>query len=150
MSNHYHVVLYVDEARAKNWSLEEVVERWLQLYSGDLLVHKWLADRQSLSRAQIEKAEEIIEQWRERLYSISWFMRGVNETIARIANEEDGCKGGFWERQFKSQALLDEGTLLTCMAHADLIPVRAGIAPDLIDSNFTSIQGVYLIMQNKK
>ena len=67
-------------------------------------------------------------------------MRGVSETIARMTNDEDGCKGRFWEGKFKSQALLGEVALLTCMAYVDLNPVRAGIAQDLTDSNFTSIQ----------
>ena len=45
MSNHYHVVLHVDKARAQNWSDAEVAERWLQLYKGNPLVDRWLADR---------------------------------------------------------------------------------------------------------
>jgi hypothetical protein len=40
MSNHYHVVLHVDKSRAENWTLDEVVERWLQLYKGDILIQK--------------------------------------------------------------------------------------------------------------
>ncbi len=140
MSNHYHVILHVDKSRAESWSLDEVVERWLQLYKGDKLIQKWIAFRAEMSKAELKKAEEIIEQWRERLTSVSWFMRGVNETIARMANEEDNCKGRFWEGRFKSQVLLDEQALLTCMAYVDLNPVRAGIADDLIDSDFTSIQ----------
>ncbi len=67
-------------------------------------------------------------------------MRGVNETIARMANEEEGIKGRFWEGRFKSQALLDETAVLSCMAYVDLNPVRAGMAEDLFDSDFTSIQ----------
>ncbi len=86
MSNHCHVVLHVDKARAESWRLDEVVERWLQLYKGDKLIQKWIAFRAEMSKAEIKKAEDIIEQWRESLTSISWFMRGVNETIVRMAN----------------------------------------------------------------
>lgn len=140
MSNHYHVVLHVDTQRAKHWPREEVAERWMQLCKGHLLVNRWLENPQAVDHATMEKVDEIIEEWRERLCSISWFMRNVNETIARMANEEENCKGRFWEGRFKSQALLDEAALLSCMAYVDLNPVRAGIEESLPESDFTSIQ----------
>jgi hypothetical protein len=43
MSNHYHIVMRVDVERAKNWSVEEVLERWLRLFSGPLLVQRYLS-----------------------------------------------------------------------------------------------------------
>lgn len=140
MSNHYHVVLQVDRERALAWSNEEVVERWMQLYKGDLLVDQWLQNPESLNKPTLNAVYELIEKWRHRLYSLEWFMRGVNETIARMANEEENCKGRFWEGRYKSQALLDEGAVLSCMAYVDLNPVRAQVADDLSSSDYTSIQ----------
>jgi REP element-mobilizing transposase RayT len=140
MSNHYHVVLHVDEARAAAWSKVEVAERWMQLYKGHVLVDKWLAAPESIDNAVMEKVDEIISEWRDRLSNISWFMRGINETIARMANAEEGCKGRFWESRFKSQALLDEAAVLSCMAYVDLNPIRAGMEKTLTESDYTSIQ----------
>jgi len=138
MSNHYHLVLRVDQERAQTWEPHQVVEQWRRLYRVPVLVSRYL--RGDATKAEIAKAEDVIETWRERLSDISWFMRTLNEGLARRANEEDNCKGRFWEGRFKSQALLDEAAVLTCMSYVDLNPVRAGIADTPEQSDFTSIQ----------
>jgi hypothetical protein len=137
LSNHYHLVLHVDRARAQAWSLQEVVAQWQRLFVAPPLVERWLNGQ--CSEVERVAAEAIIERWRGRLFDISWFMRCLNEHIARLANLEDGCKGRFWEGRFQSQALLDDAGLLTAMAYVDLNPIRAGIAATPEESSFTSI-----------
>ncbi len=139
MSNHYHVVLHVDQVRGRDLDRDEVIRRWLRLYKGDPLVHRYLQGELQ-SKADYRQLDLITDAWRERLTSISWFMRCLNEYMARKANQEDGCKGRFWEGRFKSQALLDDAALLSCMTYVDLNPVRAGLSETLEGSDFTSIQ----------
>ncbi len=148
MSNHYHLVLHVNNAQATSWSDEEVIQRWREVFPRNGALIETLLKNQS-SRAAQKMLNQNLELWRERLTDISWFMRCLNETIARKANREDECSGRFWEGRFKSQALLDEKALVTCMAYVDLNPIRAQVTDTLETSDFTSIQE-RLIQQAKK
>ena len=139
MSNHYHLVLHVNELNASAWSMDEVIDRWCVLFGGHLLVKRY-KQGESLSDVERNVVSDIVELWRSRLSDISWFMRCLNESIARQANQEDHCKGRFWEGRFKSQALLDETALLTCMVYVDLNPIRAGICKTPELSEYTSIR----------
>jgi putative transposase len=139
MSNHYHVVLHIDVEKAKRWSNHEVAERWLRIFSGPLHVRKWFAGS-TISDGELIMVNQTLQTWRQRLHDLSWFMRCLNEPIARMANAEDQCTGRFWEGRFKSQALLDERALLSCMAYVDLNPIRAGMSSTPEESDYTSIQ----------
>src|SRR5690606_7805545 len=139
MSNHFHVVLRVDAERAGEWSRDAVIDRWRALFAGPPLVQRLVAG-DSLLDAELAAIESVVETWRDRLTDISWFMRCLNEHVARLANAEDRCKGRFWEGRFRCQALLDDTALLSCMAYVDLTPIRAGIASTPESSDFTSIQ----------
>ena len=139
MSNHYHVVVRVDRARAEAWSADEVLAQWTKIFSGPLLVQRYL-NKDPLSPAELSAVSTLSEQYRRRLYDISWFMRVLNESIARMANGEDEVTGRFWEGRFKSQALLDEQAILAVMSYVDLNPIRAGQVDTPVASEHTSIQ----------
>lgn len=137
MSNHYHLVVKLGSAHA--WSDQEVLQRWLTLHKGPLLVQRY-QQGEALSSAELTTVSKTIEVFRQRLQSLSWFMKCLNEPIARMANAEDDCTGHFWESRFKSQALTSEEALLSCMAYVDLNPVRAGEARTPESSAHTSIK----------
>ena len=139
MSNHYHLVLYYDPSASQNWSSKEVARRWLE-------VHPPRQNGRIDEVAKTKKLDsmlsdpELIAICRQRLGSLSWFMRALNHPLACLANREDKVTGHFWESRFKSAVLLDEEAILSCMAYVDLNPVRARIAAKLEESQYTSIR----------
>ena len=133
------------------WSDREVADRWMQIFTGPILMHRHLAGT-ALTALELEQVAELLATWRKRLCNISWFMRCINEPIpkalaslagqalARMANAEDHCSGRFWEGRFTSQALLDERAVLACMTYVDLNPIRAAMARTPEQSEYTSIR----------
>ena len=85
MSNHYHVVLHVDNDLAVNWSFDEVIHQWHQLFNECVLSQRYLTG-ENLGQAELKVLSDVVKEWRQRLMDISWFMRCLNESIARQAN----------------------------------------------------------------
>jgi len=137
MSNHFHIVLRVGDT--SEWPANRVLMAWQTLYSLPLLCDRYLKGEIN-TEAELKKVKKYVVEYRSRLMSVSWYMKAINEYVARMANTEDKCTGHFWESRFKSQALLDERALLTCMVYVDLNPIRAAMAEDLKGSIFTSIK----------
>jgi REP element-mobilizing transposase RayT len=139
MSNHYHLVLKLCPEELDDLPDDQIMDRWCALFKGPLLVQSYRSG-ESLSSDERSTVSDIVNVWRGKLASISWFMRCLNQPIARQANLEDKCTGKFWESRFTSQALKTEEALLSCMAYVDLNPVRAGMAESPETSEYTSIQ----------
>ena len=136
MSNHLHLVVRTRPDVVENWDDSEVARRWDLLFSSQSKRVQNIEDAAAKRYTSPERLREL----RSRLGSVSWFMRCLNENIARRANREDGLKGRFWEGRFKCQALLDESADLACMMYVDLNPIRAGLAKTPEKSEFTSAQ----------
>ena len=149
MSNHTHLVLHIDIAKAKRLNNKAILIRWHKLFKSTFLCQRFL-NGELLTQTELSAVNTRVNLYRERLSSISWFMRVLNEGIARKANLEDECKGRFWEGRFKSQALLDEAALAACLAYVDLNPVRAKAADLPEQSDYTSIKSRINAAQNNK
>ena len=139
MSNHIHLVIKLNPSEVDTLSAAEIIERWTCLYKGPRVIQRWCTN-DTLCPAELQAVTDYVEVYRQRLTDLSWFMKCLNEYIAREANKEDSCTGHFWESRYKSQALLTEEALLSAMAYVDLNPVRAAMAPTPEDSDYTSIQ----------
>jgi len=138
MDNHLHVVVRLEPERVKSWTNLEVAQRWGRLYpprgpKGEVLEPspQWLES--------CAADAPWLEKTRERLASLSWFMKCLKEPLARQANHEDQASGAFWAERFRSVAILDEESLLATCAYVDLNPLAAGVAATPEDSPHTSI-----------
>ncbi|MEL7311187.1 MAG: transposase [Pseudomonadota bacterium] len=139
MSNHYHLVVRLNIEDASKWSTDEVLNRWTSLFKGSLLVQRYQAG-EALSAAELQTVDDTVCVYRRRLSSLSWFMKCLNEPIARRANAEDQCTGHFWEARFHSRALIGNEALINAMVYVDLNPIRAKMAATLEDSEYTSVR----------
>jgi hypothetical protein len=146
LDNHLHLLLRLDPIIAKGWSDEEVVRHWGRLFPP-----------RDKSREPLPVSDEWVEwrlkdaQWvakaRERLQSLSWFMKCLKEPLARLANRQDQTRGAFFEGRFKSVAILDEESILATYAYIDLNPLAAGIvavpeaSPSYVDQSARGARG---------
>jgi hypothetical protein len=94
LDNHLHVLARLDPGVAAGWSDEEVVRRWGRLFPPRG------ADRQPLPVSADWVRERLVDlAWvttaRQRLASLSWFMKCLKEPLARMVNREEQTRGAF-------------------------------------------------------
>ena len=139
MDNHFHIMPRMLPDLAKAWDDETVARRYLRVFPPRPRHKKDdpLAKMEQAVQRLLRQTGKLAK-YRRRLHSLSWFMRCLDEFIARKANKEDGCKGRFWEGRFHCQALLDQEAILAAMIYVDMNPVRADKARTPEDSEYTS------------
>ena len=134
MSNHYHITADYTPQDRLGFSDEDVARRWLTLYPPQN------PDDINAEVASLLDDPDRLAVLRDRLGDLSWYMRCLNEPIARRANLEDGVTGRFWQGRFRSKELPDELAVWAAMAYDDLNPIRAGMAEELDAPEHTSLQ----------
>lgn len=139
MSNHFHLILRYDPLAHLRWTDETVADRWLSVcpprsWTGEVDVEA-IPEVKRLLLADAKRLRHV----RTQLGSMSTFMKHLKQSIARRANQEDGCKGHFFEQRFYSGALLSEQAVIKAMAYVDINPIRAEIAESIEQCKETSI-----------
>ncbi|CAK0782036.1 transposase [Gammaproteobacteria bacterium] len=61
MSNHYHIVVRIDAMRAAEWSIEEILEHWTRLFTGPVIVQRYLSPetRALMTESECDKVVEL-------------------------------------------------------------------------------------------
>ncbi|MGK5093622.1 transposase [Deltaproteobacteria bacterium TL4] len=108
MGNHFHLLARV--LPEGDFSDEEIRGRLKGFYG----------DKKHLTDGELLK-------YREKLGSLSEFVREVKQSFTRYFNKERKRFGFFWGQRFKSVIVEDGETLINCLAYIDLNPVRAGL-----------------------
>ena len=139
MDNHLHVLVRLDPEIAATWSDEEVVRRWGRLFPPRDKARRPLPVSDEWVQGHLLNAAWVARA-RQRLQSLSWFMKCLKEPLARLANRQEQTRGAFFEGRFKSIAILDEAALLATCAYIDLNPVAARVADVPEASAHTSIK----------
>jgi hypothetical protein len=77
---------------------------------------------------------------RQNLASLSWFHARWKEPIAKLANQESGTRGHYYETRFGSRELVDMPATLCANVYVDLNQLKAGMSDSLLGSHCSGIQ----------
>jgi putative transposase len=120
MGNHFHLLVKI--LPEYNFSDEEIEKYFVEFYGDERLF-----------------TDGLIPSLRDKLSSLSEFMREIKVGFARYYNKRHNRRGYFWGDRFKS-VIVDKGeTLINCLAYIDLNPLRAGIVSRPEDYRWNSL-----------
>ena len=108
MGNHFY--LLVKMIPEYKFSDEEIQQQFVEFYGDERLF-----------------ADGLIPSLREKLSSLSEFIREIKVGFARYYNRRHHRRGCFWGDRFKSVIVEKGETLINCLAYIDLNPLRAGL-----------------------
>jgi hypothetical protein len=130
MGNHFHLLVkMIPEHQFTN---DEVKDRLVGFYG----------------EKRVPVGEGQLPIFRQKLASLSEFVREIKVNFTRFYNKRHGRRGYFWGDRFKSLIVEQGETLINCLAYIDLNPVRAGIVEKPEDYRWSSI-GYHIQTSNK-
>ena len=118
LDNHLHLLVRLDPEVARGWSDEDVVRRWGRLFPPRDKARQVAPVSDEWVQARLKDARWVATA-RDRLQSLSWFMKCLKEPLSRLVNREEQTRGAFFEGRFKSVAILDEESLLATCAYIE-------------------------------
>ena len=89
-----------------------------------------------------------IPSLREKLSSLSEFVKEIKQTFSRYYNKKHHRRGTLWGERFKSLIVENGETLINCLAYIDLNPLRAGLVDRPEDYRWNSL-GYHIQTGNK-
>jgi len=129
MGNHFHILVRMFPEH--KFTDEDIQKRYENFY-GDERVF----------------AAGWIPSLREKLSSLSEFVREIKVGFARYYNKRHHRRGYFWGDRFKSVIVEKGETLINCLAYIDLNPIRAGLVGRPEDYRWNSL-GYHIQTGNK-
>ena len=129
MGNHFHILVKMFPEH--KFTDEDIQRRYENFYGdGSMFAAGW------------------IPSLREKLSSLSEFVREIKVGFARFYNKKHNRRGYFWGDRFKSVIVENGETLINCLAYIDLNPLRAGQVKRPEDYRWNSL-GYHIQMDNK-
>ncbi len=108
MGNHFHILVRMFPEY--KFTDEDIQKRYVDFYGDERIF-----------------SEGLVPSLREKLSSLSEFMREIKVGFARFYNRRHNRRGYFWGDRFKSVIVENGETLINCLAYIDLNPLRAGL-----------------------
>ena len=108
MGNHFHILVRMFPEH--KFTDEDIKKRYEAFYRSDSLF-----------------AAGWIPSLREKLASLSEFVREIKVGFTRYFNKRHQRRGYFWGDRFKSVIVENGETLINCLAYIDLNPLRAAL-----------------------
>jgi hypothetical protein len=129
MGNHFHILVRMFPEH--KFTDEDIQKRYESFYGDD-------------SRF----ASGWIPSLREKLSSLSEFVKEIKQSFSRYYNKTHHRRGTLWGERFKSLIVENGETLINCLAYIDLNPIRAGLVKRPEEYRWNSL-GYHMQTDNK-